>query len=145
MRRLVRRLSWTADPAMPYLTGEQRTAVARWKAEAARPTSTPAARTSQTPSPAAALAPQPKRQTKPANRRNTVPDVTAAVRDVLEHAARLGKTVPWSRLCAEARGFADLPYESQRAVLANAGKTKTETRDVALSTLVVTEDGHPYR
>ncbi|GAA3476181.1 hypothetical protein [Streptomyces yanii] len=76
-----------------------------------------------------------------------------AVRDVLEHAARLGKTVTFSSLCAQVKGLAELPQSRQVYVLRRVTPTAVSRsprpqRPALLTALITNEEGtmHPlYR
>ncbi|MFI6063182.1 hypothetical protein [Streptomyces sp. NPDC051286] len=76
-----------------------------------------------------------------------------AVRDVLEHAARLGKTVTFSSLCAQVKGLAELPQSRQVYVLRRvtptaASRSPRPQRPALLTALITNEEGtmHPlYR
>jgi hypothetical protein len=76
-----------------------------------------------------------------------------AVRDVLEHAARLGKTVVFADLCAQVKNLGELPESDQVQVLQRVKPTARPRspkpqRPALLTALITTEAGtmHPiYR
>ncbi|WP_326762719.1 hypothetical protein OHB35_52525 [Streptomyces phaeochromogenes] len=74
-----------------------------------------------------------------------------AVRDVLEHAARLGKTVPFASLCAQIKGLSGLTESDQMCVLQRVKPTSRPRspipqRPVLLAALITTDAGtmHPF-
>lgn len=72
------------------------------------------------------------------------------VRDVLEHAARLGKTVPFTSLCAQVKGLGELAEPDQVQVLRRVKPTARPRsarpqRPALLTALITDEAGrmHP--
>lgn len=144
LRRRVTRLEECAAPVMSSLTPQQQEAIARWKREAAD--SVPAPEPGSHQSKASVPASPPRARTTARSdfaRARSEPELAAAVRDVLEHAARLGKTVTWPRLCASVKGLAGLSEDSQRAALRQAGNVPGQP-GLALSALITTETGDPH-
>lgn len=74
-----------------------------------------------------------------------------AVRDVLEHAARLRKTVTFSSLCAQVKGLGDMPESDQVHVLRRVKPTprprSPKPQQPALLTALITDEAgtmHPF-
>ncbi len=152
-QRLVARLTDKARQAEPWLTGGQRRKITAWKNNTPQAASGPgkgAAAPVSSPARAAAVraaAPEVRGTPKPARRegiasaRATDPDLVAdAARDVLEHVARLGKTLPWDQLCAQVKGLSELSEEQQRRAL-EAASTRSSP---PLAVLITTGTGMPH-
>ncbi|MFF9158254.1 competence protein CoiA family protein [Streptomyces sp. NPDC014846] len=157
-QRLVARLQDKAGPATPYLSKRIREQVTYWRQHTGQappePRKPPAPTLSlpsaavlsppATPTPRAKGRPEPKkhrRETLPAHPRDL--DLVAdAARDVLEHAARLGKTLPFEQLCAQAKGLQGLSSEQQRRVLRTA--CSRSRAGMALAALLTTGRGEPH-
>ncbi|RNG33504.1 hypothetical protein, partial [Streptomyces botrytidirepellens] len=147
--RLVARLAEKARQAEPWLTGGQRRKITAWKNSAPQSASEPgkatAAPVSSPPQAAAAVqrTPKPARREGIASVRPTDPDLVAdAARDVLEHAARLGKTLPWDQLCAQVKGLDELSEERQFRALEAASARSRSSRPLAA--LITTGTGLPH-
>ncbi|MEV5567932.1 hypothetical protein AB0L54_34520, partial [Streptomyces sp. NPDC052196] len=134
-----------AKQASAWLTVEQRAQVDTWK-NAPDPGPEPAPRAPQKPSPS---------RRPPASRAEHVDaaGLADAVRDVLEHTARLQKTIPLSALCTQIPGLGTLAETERMSVLrrvkATGGAPSSKPQRPALLTaLITTETGsmHPlYR
>jgi hypothetical protein len=61
---------------------------------------------------------------------------------VLEHAARLGKTVVWEQLCAQVKGLRELSEEQQRRAL-KAASARCRS-PLPLAVLITTGSGMPH-
>lgn len=117
-QRLVAQLKDKAEEAGFWLTRQQRGRISAWDKQSPLAPTVPTAKptTSVTVLPAAAVqAPAPpaapERRTRGGPRRTAAPTAFAAdadavadaARDVVEHTARVGTTIGWDRLCAQAR------------------------------------------
>ncbi|MEU2779679.1 competence protein CoiA family protein [Streptomyces sp. NPDC007162] len=158
LRRLVAQLKARAEEAGPWLTRQQRRQIAVWeertgKAPAPAPPPAPARRVTivqsaameaEAPARPAAAGQRtrggPHRPPAPAGVPTDVDAVADAARDVLEHAARLGTTIPWDRLCAQVKGLAELS-EQQRQALKAASRSRSAT---VLAALITTGSGTPH-
>ncbi|WP_333750119.1 hypothetical protein [Streptomyces sp. IBSBF 2394] len=142
--RQLNQLAKAARQASAWLTDEQRLQVQEWQND---PEPAPAPRA---PQPPRGRSPRP-----PASRPEPFngAGLADAVRDVLEHAARLGKTVPLTDLCAQVKGLGELTESDQAQVLRRVRPTARPRsakpqRPALLTALITTEDGamHPvYR
>ncbi|MGW6144434.1 hypothetical protein [Streptomyces sp. NPDC055140] len=160
-QRLVTQLQDKARVAEPWLTRTQRKQITAWKARTkpvaaapAAPPAVPAVQVSQPPSAPAETTParpaspgQPKRDVPrrvptPAAVPTGIDAVADAARDVLEHAARLGATIPWDRLCAQVKGLHELSEEQQRLALEAASARSRSAQPLAA--LVTTNSGTPH-
>ncbi|MFF7953978.1 competence protein CoiA family protein [Streptomyces griseorubiginosus] len=150
-QRLVTQLQAKAATAGPWLTRHQRRRIAAWEK-----------RTPSTAAPAAAAAPPgrvpvlpaaatkaPARPASPSQRGGPlrppaiptdIDAVADTARDVLEHAARLGATISWDRLCAQVKGLAELSEQHQRRAL----KAASARSPRPLATLITTGDRTPH-
>ncbi|MFF3337878.1 competence protein CoiA family protein [Streptomyces flavidovirens] len=139
-QRLVTLLAEKAQKAGRWLTAEQGAKVTAWKDQASR-------------TPAEADHPKPVRVPKaaaagahaaPITVPTDIDTVADAARDVLEHAARLGKTVTWNHLCAQVKGLAELPEDRQDRALQKASSRSRPS--VPLAALITTDSGtlHPH-
>ncbi|MEU1407980.1 hypothetical protein ABZ471_37640 [Streptomyces sp. NPDC005728] len=151
-QRLVAQLEVKARQADPWLTARQRKQITVWKngiAQAApgRGKALPA------PSlpPAAGQEPAPEAKRKPKHtRREGIPTthpsrlnlIADGARDVLEHAARLGKTISFELLCTQVKGLRELNEEQQRRVL-KAACAPTRAGQ-PLAALITTGSGIPH-
>ena len=149
-QRLVSQLAAKARKASHLLTENQRTEVIAWQR---MPPSIP--RPAARPAPAAPPSPSTaRRERAPRKRQRSRPDKSApgvvpsevagaaeTARDVLEHAARLGKTVPFSQFCAQVKGFLSLGTEQQHEALKHASRS----RSAPLASLITTDDGEIHR
>ncbi|MFE7332322.1 hypothetical protein ACFU8W_47225 [Streptomyces sp. NPDC057565] len=145
-----RQLAQASEQAGQWVTDQQRSKIASVLQEPSGPVAVPR-------NPRQKSAPVPttrKPVAEPADAGGFDPAGLAdAVRDVLEHAARLGKTVPFSSLCAQVKGFAELPESRQVYVLRRvtptaAPRSPAPQRPVLLTALITNEQGamHPlYR
>lgn len=140
-------LTQAAEQAAAWLTDEQRSQIQAW--QTAPPVSAPepyARPTAPGRSPRKAPAPS-----RPAH--VDTAGLADAVRDVLEHAARLGKTVPFADLCAQVKGMRALREADQVQVLRRVKPTARPRspkpqRPALLTALITTDTGtmHPiYR
>ena len=137
-------LAQAAEQASAWVTDEQRFQVQEWQND---PEPAPAPRA---PQPPRGRSPRP-----PATRPEPFngAGLADAVRDVLEHAARLGKTVPLTDLCAQVKGLGELTESDQVQVLRRVRPTARPRsakpqRPALLTALITAEDGtmHPvYR
>ncbi|MEU8470171.1 hypothetical protein AB0F30_20015 [Streptomyces sp. NPDC029006] len=154
-QRLVARLGDKARQAAPWLTPSMRKKIRYWRQrtpqaplapkQAMAPSpSLPASTATVVPEPARKRrVPQPRqRQEAPASWSRDIDLVADAARDVLEHAARLGKTLPWEQLCAQAQGLSDLSEDAQRRVLRKACARSRAGQPLAA--LVTTSSGMPH-
>ncbi|MGC9500905.1 hypothetical protein [Streptomyces sp. WG7] len=126
-----------AEKASAWLTDEQRFQVEEWQKD---PEPAPVPR-----------APQPPRgrpQRRPEHFDGA--GLADAVRDVLEHAARMGETVPLTDLCAQVKGLGELTESDQVQVLRRVGPTARPRsakpqRPALLTALITTDTGtmHP--
>ncbi|OUC75986.1 hypothetical protein CA983_44135 [Streptomyces swartbergensis] len=140
-----RQLAQAAEQASAWLTDTQRSQVQAW--QTAPTESAPAPRAPQSPArPRAPRVPP----AAPHSVRFDAAGLADAVRDVLEHAARLGKTVPLADLCAQVKGLGDLPESDQEQVLRRVKPTARPRspkpqRPALLTALITTEAGtmHP--
>lgn len=150
-QRLVAQLAHTARQAEPWLTGRQRTKIADWKNRTPAPPA-PRAATTPTPSlPPAAPAPAPLPEVRKPKRahRNEAPAgwlrdfglIADAARDVLEHAARLGKTISFELLCTQVKGLRELSPEQQRQALDLASARSSSL--LPLTVLITTSGSTP--
>ncbi|MFH8738896.1 hypothetical protein [Streptomyces sp. NPDC017964] len=140
-------LEKTAKQASPWLTAEQRAQVCAW--QKAPTQSIPVPRDPQPP-----LLPARPLRTPPAASRSERFDAAGladGVRDVLEHTARLGKTVTFSSLCAQIKGLGDLAESDQvdvlRRVKPTARSRSSKPQPPALLTALITTDAgtmHPF-
>ncbi|GAA4703974.1 hypothetical protein [Streptomyces youssoufiensis] len=117
-------LAKAAEQASAWLTDEQRFQVQEWKND---PEPAPAPRAPQTPRDRSPRLPASR--PKPFNGA----DLADAVRDVLEHAARLGKTVPLTDLCAQVKGLGELTESDQVQVLRRVRPTAPPQRETPTS------------
>ncbi|MFE2696961.1 flagellar biosynthesis protein FlhF [Streptomyces mirabilis] len=158
-QRLVAQLQARGREAGPWLTRQQRRQITAWEtasppgAEPAAPSATPVARVPVVPAaavevPARAAAPERGKRggpRPPSSTADVPPDVRAvadAARDVLEHTARLGATIPWDRLCAQVKGLRELSEEQQRRALQAASARSRSARPLAA--LITTGAGMPH-
>ncbi|MEF3117556.1 competence protein CoiA family protein [Streptomyces chrestomyceticus] len=158
-KRLVAQLTDKARKADLWLTGRQRKKITAWENNTAQTAPRPEKKAStsapppSSPVPAGAKTPAPNSKRKPNDtRRKTPPSarptdltlVADAARDVLEHAARLGRTVPWEQLCAQVKGMKELSEEQQIRVL-DAVIARSRSA-LPLTALITTTDGnmHPH-
>ncbi|QDN54155.1 competence protein CoiA family protein [Streptomyces sp. S1D4-20] len=158
-QRLVAQLQARAREAGPWLTRQQRRQITDWETHS--PPSAPTAAPPQAPAPrrpvvptaaveVPARTPAPERDKRPGPRPPSgptavSPDVRAvadAARDVLEHTARLGATIPWDRLCAQVKGLRELSKEQQRRALQAASARSRSARPLAA--LITTGTGMPH-
>ncbi|MEU2625177.1 competence protein CoiA family protein [Streptomyces sp. NPDC007157] len=143
-----RQLAQAAEQASAWLTDAQRSQVHEWQT----------APTESAPAPRAPQSPVPARTPRipPAGSRSARFDAAGlaeAVRDVLEHAARIGKTVTFADLCAQVKDLGELPESEQVQVLRRVKPTARPRsakpqRPALLTALITTEAGtmHPiYR
>ncbi|WP_331734786.1 competence protein CoiA family protein [Streptomyces sp. NBC_00887] len=137
-----RQLEQAAQQASDWLTADQRSQVQKW--QTAPTISTPVPRAPRTPVhdrpwPITPAAPTRSEPYDPAS-------LADAVRDVLEHAARLGKTVTFTSLCTQVKGLDELPESDQVHVLRRV-KPIARTRSARpeqpalLTALITTEEG----
>ncbi|MEL3946386.1 hypothetical protein AABC07_11985, partial [Streptomyces sp. LNU-CPARS28] len=158
-QRLVAQLRNRAAEAGPWLTARQRQRITTWEetraTPAAEPASPPQARRPLAPAPAAAvktpeLPAAPKRRARartlgPSAAPTDLCAVADAVRDVLEHTARLGPTISFDRLCTQVKGLSGLSEAQQRHALQAASARSRSPR--ALAALITTsnaEKPHPH-
>ncbi|MEE1931302.1 hypothetical protein V1J52_24550 [Streptomyces sp. TRM 70351] len=143
-----RRLKQAAKQASAWLTVEQRSQVQAWQV----------APTASVPMPRDPRLPMPGRvgRTPSAAARSERFDAAGlaeAVRDVLEHAARLRKTVTFAELCAQVKGLGELTESEQVQVFRRLKPTAQPRspkphRPALLTALITTDAGtmHPiYR
>ncbi|MGJ5763128.1 competence protein CoiA family protein [Streptomyces galbus] len=133
-------LAQAADQAAAWLTDKQRAQVQQWRTD---PEPAPVPR-----------APQPQRghsPRRPASRPKPFDGagLADAVRDVLEHAARLGKTVSFTDLCVQVKGLGELTESEQVQVLHRVRPTArprsaAPQRPALLTALITAEDGTMY-
>ncbi|MFF4732856.1 hypothetical protein ACFY3M_48055, partial [Streptomyces mirabilis] len=143
-----RQLAQAAKQASAWLTDVQRSRVAAW--QTAPTESAPAPRDPQPPVRAVARRIPPA---APHSARFDAAGLADAVRDVLEHAARVGKTVAFADLCAQVKDLEELPESDQVQVLRRVKPTARPRspkpqRPALLTALISTEAGtmHPiYR
>ncbi|MFF7191410.1 hypothetical protein ACFZAR_40900 [Streptomyces sp. NPDC008222] len=143
-----RQLTQAAEQASAWLTAKQRAQVQTWQQAPTEPAPVPPAPQP----PARARAPRIPPAAPPSKRFDAA-GLADAVRDVLEHAARLGKTVPLTDLCAQVKGLGELPESDQEQVLRRVKPTARPRspkpqRPALLTALITTEAGtmHPiYR
>ncbi|MFF4139428.1 hypothetical protein ACFY1B_50550 [Streptomyces mirabilis] len=136
-----RQLAQAAEQASPWLTDVRRSRVEAWQTAPAESTSAP--RAPQPPVRAVA------RRIPPATPHSTRFDAAGladAVRDVLEHAARVGKTVAFADLCAQVKDLRELPESDQVQVLRRVKPTARPRspqpqRPALLTALISTEAG----
>ncbi len=152
-QRLVTQLEDTARRAEPWLTGRQRKKITDWKNRTPTPPA-PRKGTAPTPSrpPSAAFpAPVPKVKRKPkrAHHEDALPTwpreldlIADAARDVLEHAARLGKTISFTLLCTQVKGLRELSQEQQRRAL-DVASARSHSRQ-PLTVLITTGSKTPH-
>lgn len=143
-----RQLALAAEQASAWLTDAQRSQVQAWQTAPAQ--SAPAPRAPQPP-----VRPRPSRipPVAPRSARFDAAGLADAVRDVLEHAARLGKTVAFADLCAQVKDLGELPESDQVQVLRRVTPTARPRsakpqRPALLTALITTDAGtmHPiYR
>lgn len=126
--RLVNQLTARAQEAGNWLTSSQRAGVAAWESTPP-PAPRPAVRPVTVPPPPAADRSGGSVRTRQRSARDKalpipmpteLDTVAEAARDVLEHAARLGKTITYSQLCAQVKGLAALSSDKQRQALKQA-------------------------
>lgn len=139
-------LAQASQQASAWLTDDQRSQVEAWRK----------APTESVPMPRAPSPPMPGLSPRipPAASRSERFDAAGladAVRDVLEHAARLGKTVTFSSLCAQVKGLGELMESDQVQVLRRVKPTARSRspkpqRPALLTALITTEAGtmHPF-
>ncbi|MER6354648.1 hypothetical protein ABT186_23220 [Streptomyces sp. NPDC001634] len=155
-QRLVAQLENKARHAEPWLTGRQRKKITEWKNRT--PQNPPAPRKAAAPlpslppaavGPAPASVPEVRRKPKrerheeiPSARPTDLDLVADAARDVLEHAARLGKTIPFELLCAQVKGLRQLNEEQQRRALKTACAPSRAGQPLAA--LITTGNGTPH-
>ncbi len=143
-----RQLAQAAEQASAWLTDTQRSHVQAWQTAPTESAPVPRAPQSLARPRAPHIPP-----TAPHSVRFDAAGLADAVRDVLEHAARLGKTVPLTDLCAQVKGLGDLPEPDQEQVLRRVKPTARPRspkpqRPALLTALITTEAGtmHPiYR
>ncbi|WP_455356923.1 hypothetical protein [Streptomyces sp. SYSU K217416] len=139
-------LTQAVQQASPWLTDAQRSQVEAWRK--APPESVPVPRDPRPPMPG--LSPR----IPPAASRSERFDAAGLVdivRDVLEHAARLGKTVTFGNLCAQVKGMGELTEYDQVQVLRRIKPTARSRspkpqRPALLTALITDEAGgmHPF-
>ncbi|MGW7647097.1 hypothetical protein [Streptomyces bobili] len=143
-----RQLAQAAEQASAWLTDTQRSQVQAW--QTAPTESAPAPRAPQPPArPRAPHIPP----TADHSARFDAAGLADAVRDVLEHSARLGKTVTFPDLCTQVKNLRELPESDQVQVLrrvkpAARPRSPKPQRPALLTALITTEAGtmHPiYR
>ncbi|MGY1503737.1 hypothetical protein ACW4TU_45500 (plasmid) [Streptomyces sp. QTS52] len=143
-----RQLAQAAEQASAWLTDAQRSQVQAW--QTAPTESAPAPRPPQPP--VRTRAPRITPAT-PHSPRLDAAGLADTVRDVLEHAARMGKTVTFADLCAQVKNLEELPESDQVQVLRRVKPTARPRspkpqRPALLTALITTEAGtmHPvYR
>ncbi|WPO76200.1 hypothetical protein [Streptomyces sp. KN37] len=137
-------LAQAAGQASIWLTDKQRSQIEDWQNDP-QPAPTP-----RSPQPPRGRSPRiPPSRPEPFNGAG----LADAVRDVLEHAARLGKTVPLTDLCDQVKGLGELTESDQVQVLRRVRPTARPRsakpqRPALLTALITTEAGtmHPvYR
>ncbi|MFF3958432.1 hypothetical protein ACFYY1_35240 [Streptomyces sp. NPDC001890] len=148
-----RQLEQASEQAGAWLTDQQRSKIASVQQARSGPVAVP--QNPQNPPRKSAPVPTSRKPAPgPADAGNFDPAGLAdAVRDVLEHAARLGKTVTFSSLCAQVKGLAELPEPQQVYVLRRVTPTAASRgprpqRPALLTALITNEEGtmHPlYR
>ncbi|MFJ8158900.1 hypothetical protein [Streptomyces sp. NPDC094468] len=139
-----RQLAQAAKQASAWLTIAQRSQVQEWQTAPTEPA--PALRAPQPP-------PARGSRTPPAAPRTERFDATGladAVRDVLEHTARLGKTVTFAELRTQIKGLGELTESDQEQVLRRVKPTARPRSarpepPALLTALITTEEGtmHP--
>ncbi|MFD4415653.1 competence protein CoiA family protein [Streptomyces sp. NPDC058476] len=161
LRRLVTQLQDKVREAGPWLTRQQRRQVTSWETRsqpAAAPAAPPApvVKVSVRPAPTSGHAPErppaPKEGSKHAGPRRTsapaaiptgIDAVADAARDVLEHTARLGTTIPWDRLCAQVKGLHELSEEQQRRALKSAS-ARSRSAEPLTALITANKAPHPH-
>ncbi|MFE5039251.1 hypothetical protein [Streptomyces sp. NPDC056683] len=145
-----RQLAQAAEQASAWLTDAQHSQVQEWQTAPTESAPAPAPRAPQPPT--RARTPRiPPAAPRPA--RFDAAGLADAVRDVLEHAARIGKTVAFADLCAQVKELGELPESDQEQVLRRVKPTPRPRsakpqRPALLTALITTEAGtmHPlYR
>ncbi|WP_143076829.1 competence protein CoiA family protein [Streptomyces sp. MUSC 14] len=153
-QRLVTQLEDKARQAGPWISRRTRKQITAWKNSTAQ--TAPAPRTTTaTPAPprppATTQEPAPKakrkmkhahRQSAPTNPPADLNLVADAAKDVLEHTARLGKTITWEQLCAQVKGLQELDEEQQRQAL-KAASSRSRSH-LPLATLITTGNTTPH-
>ncbi|WP_328373617.1 competence protein CoiA family protein (plasmid) [Streptomyces sp. NBC_00445] len=154
-QRLVAQLQERAREAGPWLTRQQRKQITAWETSsqpAGAPASSPAASVARVPVLPAAAVEAPARRAAAERPRGGPPRPSAvptgidavadAVRDVLEHTARLGTTIGWDRLCAQVKGLRELNEAQQLQALQAASARSRSARPLAA--LITTDSGTPH-
>lgn len=143
-----RQLAQAAELASAWLTVDERSQVQAWQTAPEEPAPVP-----RDPQPPTGGRPPRIPPAAPRSGRFDAAGLADAVRDVLEHAARLGNTVPFADLCAQIKGLGELTESDQVQVLRRVKPTARPRSakpapPVLLTTLITTEAGtmHPiYR